>query len=181
MCGFDLCWTQLMSSIKFVELVRTMQRGVHLNKYRLDLMHNGWDIAAEFYCKHKKVWRLYIWSHRTQYKGPSVLNVIATSLLLDCCDYLDWSQINTEKTYHNRTSQSSLKRVMVVKSSFSQFLLVSSFPTHSLHSCQLCMVYMKGASPLPSSNSIASICLLPPFPHPFAFSQLRSLVVLGSR
>jgi hypothetical protein len=37
-----------------------MQRGVHLNKYHLDLMYNGRDIAIEFYYKHKKVRPLYI-------------------------------------------------------------------------------------------------------------------------
>jgi hypothetical protein len=128
----------------------------------LDLMHNGWDIAIEFYCERKKVRSLYIWSRRTQYKGSSILNVIATSLPLDCCGCLDWSQISTEKTHHNCTRHSSLKCVMVVKSSFSRFLLVSSFSAHSLHSHQPCKVYMKGASPLPSSDSITSICLLPP-------------------
>jgi uncharacterized membrane protein (DUF485 family) len=40
----------------------------------------------------------------------------AFSLPLDCCDCLDWNQISTEKTYHNRTRHLSLKRV---KSSFS--------------------------------------------------------------
>ena len=35
MSAFDLCWSQLMSLIKFVELERTMQRGVHLNKSRI--------------------------------------------------------------------------------------------------------------------------------------------------
>ena len=55
----------------------------------LDLMHNRWDIAVEFYYRRKKVWSLYIWSQRTQYKGSSVLNVVATSLPLDYCDSLD--------------------------------------------------------------------------------------------
>ena len=41
----------------------------------------------------------------------------AFSLPLDCCDCLDWSQISTEKTYHNRSRHSSLKRV---KGSFSR-------------------------------------------------------------
>ena len=40
------------------------------------------------------------------------------SLPLDYCDYLDCNQISKEKTYHNRTRHSSLKRV---KSSFSRF------------------------------------------------------------
>jgi hypothetical protein len=35
MSAFDLCWSQLVSLIKFVELERTMQRGVHLNKSRI--------------------------------------------------------------------------------------------------------------------------------------------------
>ena len=35
MTTFDLYWSQLMSLIKFVELERTMQRGVHLNKSRI--------------------------------------------------------------------------------------------------------------------------------------------------
>ena len=35
MSVFDLCWSQLVSLIKFVELERTMQRGVHLNKSRI--------------------------------------------------------------------------------------------------------------------------------------------------
>ena len=35
MSAFDLCWSQLMSLIKFVELERTMQWGVHLNKSRI--------------------------------------------------------------------------------------------------------------------------------------------------
>ena len=35
MSAFDLCWSQLMSLIKFVELERTMQRGLHLNKSRI--------------------------------------------------------------------------------------------------------------------------------------------------
>ena len=37
-----------MCLIKFVELVAAMQRGVHLNKSRLDLMHNGGGIDAAF-------------------------------------------------------------------------------------------------------------------------------------
>ena len=41
----------------------------------------------------------------------------AFSLPLDCYDCLDWNQISTEKTYHNRTRHSSLKHV---KNSFSQ-------------------------------------------------------------
>ena len=58
MSGFDLWWTQLMSSIKFVEFARTMHRGVHLNKCRLDLMHNRGGIAvAFFYCTRQKVYR----------------------------------------------------------------------------------------------------------------------------
>jgi hypothetical protein len=44
-----------MSLIKFVELERTMQRGVHLNKSRLDLMQNGGAKAVDFYYKRKKV------------------------------------------------------------------------------------------------------------------------------
>ena len=47
--GFDLWWTQLMSSIKFVKFARTMQWGVHLNKCRLDLMHNGGGITLVFF------------------------------------------------------------------------------------------------------------------------------------
>jgi hypothetical protein len=35
MSAFDLCWSQLVSLIKFVEIERTMQRGVHLNKSRI--------------------------------------------------------------------------------------------------------------------------------------------------
>ena len=35
MSAFDLCWRQLVSLIKFVELERTMQWGVHLNKSRI--------------------------------------------------------------------------------------------------------------------------------------------------
>jgi hypothetical protein len=35
MSAFDLYWRQLMYLILFVELERTMQRGVHLNKYRI--------------------------------------------------------------------------------------------------------------------------------------------------
>ena len=35
MSAFVLCWSQLMSLIKFVELERTMQQGVHLNKSRI--------------------------------------------------------------------------------------------------------------------------------------------------
>ena len=35
MSVFDLCWSQLVSLIKIVELERTMQRGVHLNKSRI--------------------------------------------------------------------------------------------------------------------------------------------------
>ena len=35
MSAFDLYWSQLMYLIKFVELERTMQRGVHLNKSRI--------------------------------------------------------------------------------------------------------------------------------------------------
>ena len=42
----------------------------------------------------------------------------AFSLPLDCYDCLDWNQISTEKTYHNCTRHSSLKRV---RSSFSRF------------------------------------------------------------
>ena len=58
MSGFDLWWTQLMSSIKFVEFARTTQRGVHLNKCRLDLMHNEGGIAvAFFYYTRQKVHR----------------------------------------------------------------------------------------------------------------------------
>jgi len=40
---------------------------------------------------------------------------------------LDWSEISIEKTYHNRTRYSSLKRVVVYKISFSRFIFVSSF------------------------------------------------------
>ena len=35
MSAFDLYWSQLVSLIKFVELERAMQRGVHLNKSRI--------------------------------------------------------------------------------------------------------------------------------------------------
>ena len=35
MSAFDICWSQLVSLIKFVELRRTMQQGVNLNKYRI--------------------------------------------------------------------------------------------------------------------------------------------------
>ena len=35
MSVFDLYWSQLVSLIKFVELERTMQRGVHQNKSRI--------------------------------------------------------------------------------------------------------------------------------------------------
>ena len=35
MSAFDLCWSQLVSLIKFVELKTTMQWGVHLNKSRI--------------------------------------------------------------------------------------------------------------------------------------------------
>ena len=35
MSAFDLCWSQLISLIKFVKLERTMQWGVHLNKSRI--------------------------------------------------------------------------------------------------------------------------------------------------
>ena len=48
-----------MSLIKFVELERTMQRGVHLNKSRLDLMQKGAK-AIDFYCERKKVQPLRI-------------------------------------------------------------------------------------------------------------------------
>ena len=44
-----------MSSIKFVDLGTTMERGVHLNKSRLDLIQNGGAIAIDFYCERKKV------------------------------------------------------------------------------------------------------------------------------
>ena len=54
MSGFDLWWIQLMSSIKFLEFARTMQRGVHLNKCRLDLMHNGGGIAVAFFTAHAR-------------------------------------------------------------------------------------------------------------------------------
>ena len=54
---------------------------------------------------------------------------------LDCRNYLDCSEISTEKTYHNHTRLSSLKRVIVVKSSFSLFTsLCPSFLMYSLHS-----------------------------------------------
>jgi len=160
--GFDLCWTQLMSSIKFVELARTMQREVHLNKYRLDLMHNGWDIVVEFYCERKKDRRLFIWSCRTQYKGSSVLNVIAISLPLDCCDCLDRSQISIEKTYHNRTKIQVSSVSWWSKALFLDSFLCPTFLPYSLHSRQPCKVYTKRASPLYMSDIIASICLLPP-------------------
>ena len=42
-----------------------MQRGVHLNKCRLDLMQNRGAKVVDFYCKHKKVRPLRIWSRRT--------------------------------------------------------------------------------------------------------------------
>ena len=35
MSGFDLYWGQLVSSIKFVDIETTMERGVHLNKCRI--------------------------------------------------------------------------------------------------------------------------------------------------
>ena len=44
-----------MSSIKFVDLETTMERGVHLKMSRLDLMQNGGAIAVDFYYKRKKV------------------------------------------------------------------------------------------------------------------------------
>jgi hypothetical protein len=124
-------------------------------------MHNGWDIAVEFYYEHRKGWPLYIWSRRTQYKGSSVLNVVATSLPLECCGCLDWSQISTEKTHHNRSRHSSLKHVVVVKSSFSRFLLVSSFPAAFTSLSSTVQGLYERSIPLPSSDSITSICLLP--------------------
>ena len=44
-----------MSSIKFVDLETTMERGVHLNKSCLDLMQKGGVIAVDFYYEGKKV------------------------------------------------------------------------------------------------------------------------------
>ena len=55
MSAFDLCCGQLVSLVKFVDLETTIERGVHVNKYRLDLMHNRGTIAVEFYCERKKV------------------------------------------------------------------------------------------------------------------------------
>ena len=66
MSAFDLYWGQLMSSIKYVDLETTMERGVHLNKARLYLMQNGGAIAVDFYCEHKKVHPLIIWSRSTE-------------------------------------------------------------------------------------------------------------------
>jgi hypothetical protein len=66
MSAFDLCWSQLVSLIKFVEIERTKQRGVHLNKSHLDLIQNGGAIAVDFYCEHKKVHPLHIWSRRIE-------------------------------------------------------------------------------------------------------------------
>jgi hypothetical protein len=65
MSAFDLCWSQLMSSIKYVELKRTMQWGVHPNKSCLDLMQNAGDTAINFYYERKKVRPLSIWLCRT--------------------------------------------------------------------------------------------------------------------
>jgi hypothetical protein len=60
MSAFDLYWSQLMSSTKFVELERTMQWGVHLNKShaRCTIIKNGGAIAIDFYCDREKVWPL---------------------------------------------------------------------------------------------------------------------------
>ena len=65
MSAFDLCWGQLVSSIKFVDLETTMVRG-HLNKSRLNLMQNGGAIAIDFYCERKKIRPLSIWSRRIE-------------------------------------------------------------------------------------------------------------------
>jgi hypothetical protein len=54
MSGLDLWRTQLMSLIKFVEFERTMQRGVHLNKCCLDLMHNRGGIDVAFFTTHAR-------------------------------------------------------------------------------------------------------------------------------
>jgi len=54
-----------MSLTKFVELERTMQRGVHLNKSHLDLMQNARAKVVDFYYERKKVRPLRIWSRRT--------------------------------------------------------------------------------------------------------------------
>jgi len=114
-------------------------------------------------------------------KGSSILNVIATSLPLDCCDCLDWSQKSTKKTHHNHTLHSSVKRVMVVKSSFSRFHLVSSFPTAFTSLSSTMQGLYERCIPASLVRYHCINLLAPPFPHPFAFSQSRSLVVLGSR
>jgi hypothetical protein len=58
-----------------------------------------------------------------------------------------------EKTYQNYTKHSSVKHVMVVKSSFLDSLLMSSFPAAFASLSSAYKVYMKGASPFSSGSA----------------------------
>jgi hypothetical protein len=144
-------------------------------------MRNGWDIAIEFNCERKKIWPLYIWSHRTQYKGSSALNVISTSLSLNCCDCLDWSK----KKYRKDPSQPHQAFESQVCHA-GQKLLFSNSSCVQIY-CRIHFTLVNHARSIwkecpPFPHLIAlhqSACSL--FPHPFAFSQSRSLVVLGSK
>jgi hypothetical protein len=122
----------------------------------LDLMHNGWDIAIEFYYERKKVRSLYIWSRRTQYKGSSILNVVATSLPLDCCGCLDWSQIVQKRPI---TTAPGIQVSNVSWWSKAPFL--DSF---------LCLAFLRIHFTL--INRARSIWKeRPPFPHPIVLHQ----------
>ena len=98
------------------------------------------------------------------------MNVVATSLPLECCDCLDWSK----KKYKKDPSQPHQEFKSQVchggqKLLFSIHFLCLALLPHSLHSRQPCKVYKKGASPLPSFDTMHCINCLPsgfPLPSP---------------
>jgi hypothetical protein len=95
-------------SDKIVELAIAMQRGVHLNKSWLDLMHNGGGIDVAFLLHTPESPRSISLQNQPR-EIPYESNLaLLFSLPLDSCDCLDRS----EKTYHHRNRFSSLNRVM---------------------------------------------------------------------
>ena len=140
-----------------------MEWGVHLNKSCLDLMQNGGAKAVDFYYKRKKVRPLHIWSHRIV-ECHSNQSTPRLPWLLG----LEWNKYRKDLSQPHQAF-----RCQACHGGQKLFLsihfLCPAFLPHSLHSRQSCKVYMKGVSPLPSSNSVDCINCLPsgsPLPSP---------------
>ena len=138
-----------MSLIKFVELERTMQRGVHLNKSRLDLIQNEGAKDVDFYYERKKVRSLRIWSHRTV-ECHSNQSTPRLPWLLG----LEWNKYKKDLSQPHQAFKSQACHGGQ-KLFFSIHFLFLAFLPHSLHShILLCLQKSLNAAHLISSDTI---------------------------